>query len=162
VAIKTKLGFQICGKITSCDSGEFSVGTRARRESVVRPSEKTLPWANRLAIGSVLVVLASCVMLTAQNVVLTGALGGRVTDQSGAVVPGASVVVQNLQTGVKQSTETNHAGLYRFPVLRPGSYSIAASLKGFRDVQALVRVLVGNSTSLDMNLQWEPAQTRLR
>jgi hypothetical protein len=83
-------------------------------------------------------------------------------DQRGAPVLGASVVVQNLQTGVKQSTETNHAGLYRFPVLRPGSYSIAASLKGFRDVQALVRVLVGNSTSLDMNLQWEPAQTRLR
>jgi len=153
VARKTKLGFQICGKITSRDSGEFSVRTRARRESVVRPSEKTLPWANRLAIGSVLVVLASCVMLTAQNVVLTGALGGRVTDQSGAVVPAASVVVQNLQTGVKQSAETNHTGLYRFPVLAPGFYSIAASRKGFRDVQALVRVLVGNSTSLDIKLQ---------
>jgi hypothetical protein len=92
-------------------------------------------------------------MLTAQNVVLTGALGGRVTDQSGAVVPGASVVVQNLQTGVKQSAETNHTGLYRFPVLAPGFYSIAASRKGFRDVQALVRVLVGNSTSLDIKLQ---------
>jgi hypothetical protein len=105
------------------------------------------------AICSLLVVLASCVLLTAQNVVLTGALGGRVTDQSGAMLVGASVVVQNLQTGVKQTAETNHAGLYRFPVLTPGSYSIAASLKGFRDVQALVRVLVGNSTSLDMKLQ---------
>jgi Carboxypeptidase regulatory-like domain len=77
-------------------------------------------------------------------------------------VLGASVVVQNLQTGVKRSTETNHAGLYRSPVLTPGSYSIAASLKGFRDVRALVRVPVGNSTSLDMKLQWEPTQTRLR
>jgi len=105
------------------------------------------------AICSVLVVLASGVLLTAQNVVLTGALGGRITDPSGAVLVRASVVVQNLQTGVKQTTETNHAGLYRFPVLTPGSYSIAASLKGFRDVQALVRVLVGNSTSLDMKLQ---------
>ena len=98
-------------------------------------------------------VLASMLPLPAQNVVLTGALGGRVTDPSGAVVPGASVVVRNLATGVQQVAETNHAGLYRFPVLMPGSYSITASLEGFRDVQALVRVLVGNTTSQDVKLQ---------
>jgi hypothetical protein len=98
-------------------------------------------------------VLASMLTLPAQNVVLTGALGGRVTDPSGAVVPRASVVVRNLATGVQQFAETNHAGLYRFPVLTPGSYSITASLKGFRDVQALVRVLVGNTTSQDVKLQ---------
>ena len=112
-----------------------------------------LPGANRLAVCSVLVVLASCVLLTAQNVVLTGSLGGRVTDQSGAVVLGALVVVRNFATGVQQSADTNHAGLYRFPVVMPGSYSITASLKGFRDVQTLVRVLVGNTTSQDIKLQ---------
>jgi len=95
----------------------------------------------------------SCVLLNAQNVVLMGALGGRVTDQSGAVVPGASVVVRNLATGVKESAETNDAGLYRLPALMPGSYSITASLKGFRDVQALLRVLVGNTTSQNIKLQ---------
>jgi hypothetical protein len=112
-----------------------------------------VPVANRLAACRVFVVLASCVLLTAQNVVLTGALNGRVTDQSGAVVPGASVVVRNLATGVQQSAETNHAGLYRFPVLMPGAYSITASLRGFRDVQGLVRVLVGNATLQDIKLQ---------
>jgi hypothetical protein len=149
----TKLSFQICTKITFRDSGEFSVGKGVRSESIVRPSEKVLPLANRLAIGSVLIVLVSCPLLTAQNVVLTGALGGRVTDQSGAVALGASVVVQNLQTGVKQSTATNHTGLYRFPVIMPGTYSITTSLKGFRDVQALVQVRVGNTTSQDIKLQ---------
>jgi hypothetical protein len=54
---------------------------------------------------------------------------------------------------VQQSAETNHAGLYRFSVVMPGSYSITASLKGFRDVQALVRVLVGNTTAQDIKLQ---------
>jgi hypothetical protein len=68
-----------------------------RGESVTRPSGRTLPVANRLAIcSSVVVALASSLLLTAQNVVLTGALTGRVTDQSGAVVTGASVVVQNV------------------------------------------------------------------
>ncbi|MGA7648206.1 MAG: carboxypeptidase regulatory-like domain-containing protein, partial [Terriglobales bacterium] len=89
----------------------------------------------------------------AQNVVLTGSLGGRVTDSSGALVPGASVVVRNLATGVEQTADTNHDGLYRFPVVMPGTYSITASLKGFRDVQVLVRVLVGNTTSQDIRLQ---------
>jgi len=126
-----------------------------RGESVIRPSGRTLPVANRLAIcSSVVVVLASSVLLTAQNVVLTGALSGRVTDQSGAVVTGASVVVKNLGTSVKQSAETNHTGLYRFLALTPGSYSIAVSLKGFRNVQAgPVRVLIGNTAQLDVKLQ---------
>ena len=123
-----------------------------RRESVIRPSGRIRPLANRLAVCSILVVLASCVFVTAQNVVLTGSLGGRVTDQSGAVVPGASVVVRNLATGVQESAETNHAGLYRFPVVMPGTYSITASLKGFRDIQVLVRVLVGSTTSQDIKL----------
>ena len=98
-------------------------------------------------------MLAGIFQLPAQNVVLTGAIAGRVTDPIGAVVPGASIIVRNLATGVQQSTETNHTGLYRFPVLMPGSYSITASLKGFRDAQALVRVLVGNTTSQDIELQ---------
>jgi Carboxypeptidase regulatory-like domain/TonB dependent receptor len=122
-------------------------------EFITRQGERKLPAAIRQALYTVLVVLASCGALTAQNVVLTGALSGRVTDQGGADVPGASVVVQNLKTGVKQSAETNHSGLYRFPVLAPGSYSFTASLKGFRDVQGQVQVLVGNTTSQDIKLQ---------
>jgi hypothetical protein len=124
-----------------------------RRGYVIRSIKRTLPEASRMVLCSVLAVLASCVLLNAQNVVLTGSLGGRVTDQSGAVVPGASVVVRNLGTGVKQSAETNHVGLYRFPVVMPGTYSIVASLNGFRDVQALVRVLVGSTTSQNIQLQ---------
>ena len=123
-----------------------------RIDPVIRPSERTFPAINRLAVCSVLILLASF-FLTAQNVVLTGSLGGRVTDASGAIVPGASVVVRSLTTGVQQSAQTNHAGLYRFPVVMPGAYSITASLKGFRDVQVLVRVLVGNTTSQDIKLQ---------
>jgi hypothetical protein len=124
-----------------------------RRTFLIRLSERGLRALTYLTVCSGLVGLMSCVLLTAQNVVLMGALGGRVTDQSGAVVPGASVVVRNLATGVKESAETNDAGLYRLPALMPGSYSITASLKGFRDVQALLRVLVGNTTSQNIKLQ---------
>jgi hypothetical protein len=124
-----------------------------RREFVARARGVTLPATSRIVECGVLIVLAGCALLTAQNVVLTGGLGGRITDQTGAVAPGASVVARNLATGVEQSAESNHAGLYRFPVLMPGSYSITVSLKGFRDVQALVQVRVGNTTSQDIKLQ---------
>jgi hypothetical protein len=116
------------------------------RKPGVHSSKKTV-------VCSLVLVLASCMLLTAQNAVLTGALGGRITDPSGAVVPGASVLVRNLATGVQESAETNHSGLFRFPVLMPGTYSVTTSLKGFRDVQALVQVRVGNATSQDVKLQ---------
>jgi len=109
--------------------------------------------AKRVAVCSITSVLAGCVLLAAQNVVLTGALNGRVTDQSGAVVSGVSVIARNLATGVQQSAETNRAGLYWFPAVMPGSYSVYANLKGFRVVEALVRVQVGNTTSQDVKLQ---------
>ncbi|MGA7929551.1 MAG: carboxypeptidase regulatory-like domain-containing protein [Candidatus Sulfotelmatobacter sp.] len=108
---------------------------------------------SRLLQSSAMAVLASCLSLSAQNVVSTGALGGQVTDPSGAVVAGASVVVRNLATGVQQSAETNRHGFYRFPALMPGAYSVTASLKGFREVQALVQVRVGNAMLQDIKLQ---------
>jgi hypothetical protein len=82
--------------------------------------------ATRLLLAA-LFVLANTLQLPAQNVVLTGGLGGRITDQSGAVVPGAAVVVRNLATGVELTGATNRAGLYRFPVIMPGTYSFGSS-----------------------------------
>jgi hypothetical protein len=122
-------------------------------EALLRFGARKLPLACRFALSSVSILLANCVLLTGQNVILTGALSGRITDRSGAVVPRVSVVATNLGTGVKFSTASNHAGLYRFPSLMPGTYSIAASLSGFRDVQALALVLVGNTTLQDIRLQ---------
>jgi Carboxypeptidase regulatory-like domain len=123
-----------------------------RKGPVTRPSGRTLSLARCLTIGWVAVVLASCELLTAQNVVLSGALSGRVFDPSGAVMSGASVVVENLATGVEQSVVTNRTGAYQLPALMPGTYSITASLKGFRDLQVLTRVLVGNTTVEDIKL----------
>lgn len=94
-----------------------------------------------------------CLPLWAQNVVLTGAISGRITDASGAVVPGTSLVLQNLSTGVEQSTATNRHGLYSFSALVPGTYSVTASAHGFRNAESLVHVLVGNNAVQDLCLE---------
>src|SRR5262245_49244434 len=60
-----------------------------------------------------------------------GTLQGRVTDSSGAAVPGATVEVLNLATGVVTTSTTNEQGSYRAPLLNPGSYRVTVSLSGF-------------------------------
>jgi hypothetical protein len=112
-----------------------------------------MTMCKQAACGLLIFIFATCATLLGQNVVLTGGISGRVTDESGALIAQASVVVRNLATGVEQTTTTNHAGLYQFPVLMPGTYSVTATVKGFRNVEALVRVLVGNNTLIDIHLQ---------
>ncbi len=124
-----------------------------KTKTLLRSTAKSLRLAGPVGFCLGVIVMACCSVLAAQNVVLTGSLGGRISDQSGAAVPEVSVRLQNLATGVQESAETNHAGLYRFAELTPGAYSITATLRGFRDVQILTRVLVGNNTLQDITLQ---------
>ena len=100
-----------------------------------------------------LVLAISTTPLSAQNVMLTGTVSGRVTDQSGTVLPRAVVVVRNLDTSVEKSTETSDSGFYRLGAPPPGPYSVSVSQNGFRNVRALVQVQVGNTTSQDFELQ---------
>ena len=60
-----------------------------------------------------------------------GTILGRVTDNSGAVVPGATVTLRNEATNVSNVTQTNGAGEYVFPNLIPGAYEVTVSQKGF-------------------------------
>jgi len=129
----------------------FGIGLR--EGSAARDARRSWKLSYFADVFPILILLLNCAFLTGQNVVLMGALGGRITDQSGAAIPRASVMIENLATGVQQSFETDRAGVYRFPVLTPGTYTVTARLKGFRDTQALVQVLVGNTTSQDFRLQ---------
>src|SRR5437667_659476 len=59
---------------------------------------------------------------------------GVVTDSSGALVPGAMIVVTNLDNGARRETATSDSGVYQFPLLQPGRYTIAARKQGFKQV----------------------------
>ena len=65
-----------------------------------------------------------------------GTISGAVTDQTGATVPGAAVVIREIHTGAVNRTTSDAAGQYTVPFLLPGSYSVTATLAGF---QTLVR-----------------------
>ena len=62
----------------------------------------------------------------------TSQFTGQVSDQSGAVVSGASVQVANEATGVVQSSVSNQDGYYTIGSLIPGNYKISVSAQGFK------------------------------
>jgi uncharacterized surface anchored protein len=59
--------------------------------------------------------------------ITTGALSGVVADATGAVVPGANVVVIDAATDARQTVMTNAAGRYTVGLLKPGTYRVTAS-----------------------------------
>jgi hypothetical protein len=63
-----------------------------------------------------------------------GAISGRVTDTSGAVIPGASVELKNLDTGLTRVVTSDAQGNYRAPELPLGQYTVEASFAGFQKV----------------------------
>ncbi len=79
-------------------------------------------------------VAVSCIAVPAAAQLDRGQITGTIKDQSGAVVPGATVTATDLQTQAARTTVTDGSGFYTFPNLSPSRYTIAAELQGFRKV----------------------------
>src|SRR4051812_32155225 len=58
-------------------------------------------------------------------------ISGRVTDQNGAIVPGATVTAVLVKTNVERSVVANDEGRYKLIQLEPGEYTVRASSSGF-------------------------------
>src|SRR5579864_4883549 len=90
----------------------------------------------------------------AQNAILNGSISGQVTDQSGAVVSGATVTAKSVAEGVTLTTRTNGTGFYSFSSLSVGTYTIGVSKGGFKTtVIDSVLVQVGQNTAGNATLQ---------
>ena len=72
-----------------------------------------------------------CLVPTARAQVLYGSLTGNVTDNSGAALSGAQVTAVNTQTGDSNVQKSDSAGIYRFPALLPGTYTVTITAQGF-------------------------------
>jgi Carboxypeptidase regulatory-like domain/TonB-dependent Receptor Plug Domain len=85
----------------------------------------------------------------------TGRISGLVTDASGAVVPGVIVTATHEETGIRQETATTPAGLFLFPSLPVGPYSVRAELSGFKTVTR-PKLMLTVGTDLDLTIVLEP------
>ena len=83
----------------------------------------------------------------------TGTILGTVEDQSRAVIPGASVTVTNVDTGIRRTVVTDSAGRYHVPTLIPGNYEIQAQAAGFQtELRKGVQLTVGSEIVIRLTL----------
>src|SRR3989304_9437495 len=81
------------------------------------------------------------------------AISGTVRDTSGAVLPGAVVVLLNEDTGISRTATTNQVGLYNAPALGLGNYRVTASLEGFQtQVRSGIELTVGRQAVVNFDL----------
>jgi hypothetical protein len=98
------------------------------------------------------VFLASDPGLLAQ--VLYGSISGNVSDSSGALIPGATVVVTSLAEHSSRTTNSNESGGYDVSNLKSDDYTVTVTMSGFRDFRATnVQVSVGIVARVDVHLQ---------
>ncbi len=89
----------------------------------------------------------------AQTTVGTGSIVGTVSDPSGAVISGAKITITNVATGQVIELATNSSGSLNSGALLPGNYKTRVSAKGFSSAEARTTVLVGNTATVNVNLQ---------
>src|SRR5262245_27213674 len=85
--------------------------------------------------------------------VTTADLIGRVTDDSGAVLPGVTVSARNTGTGAERTQVTSDTGDYAFTLLPIGTYAIRIELTGFKTVTAQMVLASGDRSRLDARLE---------
>src|SRR5438105_7705467 len=100
--------------------------------------------------GAILILLLSG-SGTAQTV--TGTLQGTVVDMNDAVIPGAEIVLHNLDTGQERTLKTNSEGFYVASFVPLGRYTVSASQRGFAKVQESIEITLNQTRVVDLTLK---------
>jgi hypothetical protein len=88
-----------------------------------------------------------------------GTITGTVTDQSGAAVPDAALVIHNTNTGVDRSVSTNGSGVYTAAFMQPGPYEVTVTKTGFaKMVRNDLNLQVGQTLAIDFKLPLQSSQ----
>jgi hypothetical protein len=106
----------------------------------------------RYLFGAAMILLLTCASVFAQGT--SGTITGRVVDQQGAAVPGATVTAKSTTTGFTRSEVSDAEGVYRLSALPVGIYEVTAELQGFTTVSKKdVEVNVAQTQSVDFPLK---------
>jgi len=110
-------------------------------------SSRALLGANALCL------LASLAVPAFSQVLDRGELGGTVRDETGAALPGVTVTITHVETGLTRVVTTDGTGRYRAPLLPVGRYTIQAALPSFATViRDGLEVTVGSSPVIDLTM----------
>src|SRR5262245_37461225 len=110
----------------------------------------------KIFAGFLLVAIMLASSVPADGQLTRGTISGTVTDMTEAAILGVQVTIRNLDTGINREGVTNEFGVYRFPALEPGRYSVEFKLEGFQDrkvesieVSTAEEIVVNQSLSVE-------------
>lgn len=104
-------------------------------------------------------VVAVSFTVTAAAQVETGRITGTVTDPTGAVIPGAKVMIKSVSTGTERESTTDEKGGYAFTNLLPGVWELTVEASGFAKWTRRVQVTVGSKVTVEPQLSVGAAVT---
>lgn len=108
---------------------------------------------------SILLVLCSMFLVVPAHAQFRGSLRGTVTDPQGALVPGATVTLENKNTNQKLVSTSDKNGIYQFNALPPAPYRLTAKAPGFKQkVLESVQIIPEQPNALDLQLEIGEAQ----
>jgi len=114
-----------------------------------------------IALAAILIAVATLFTIPSLAQVESGVIGGTVTDESGAVIPGATVTVTNVASNIKRATITSATGAYSVPGLAPGNYQVSITSGQFKAYNANVEITVGGHVTVDARLSVSAAVTQV-
>src|SRR5689334_5294993 len=111
-------------------------------------------WSGISILSFVLIYVIGSAVVFAQADAANSTLKGKVVDQLGAAVSGATISVKSAERGLVRSVKTDSAGSYLIPLLQPGTYEVRVTADGFRP-ETLPRVVltVGQIQVQDIKIQ---------
>jgi hypothetical protein len=110
--------------------------------------------ATRLCRRTIVAALLAAIFVALPNTAAaqTAELRGLVSDSSGGVLPGVTVTIVNVATGVQRSVVTDEQGQFRVPLLQPGPYTAESTLVGFGTDLQKFTLTVGQVADLRISL----------
>src|SRR5262249_9238643 len=117
--------------------------------------EETGERRNHMRRSVTTLAILSCLLLVLPayaHAQATGTISGVVKDDTGAVLPGATLEARSRDTAQVRRTTTGGHGFSTIPLLPPGEYVVRTRFTGFRDDERSVRVTVAETARVDIFL----------
>lgn len=99
-----------------------------------------------------LVACFAAASIPAMAQVQNGTITGTITDPTGAIIPDAAVTVSSKTTGLVLHGKTNNSGLYTFPQLNLGNYTVTVEKPGFQKATTSLELTVGQTAEVSLSL----------
>src|SRR5437867_7616512 len=113
---------------------------------------RTLHMLGRVGIAIVAwIALGTCLSVAQSS---TATILGTVKDDTGALIPGASITVKHTEIGLTRTAISSETGDYNVPLLPVGAYEITTAMPGFKqDVRRGINLVVGQQAVIDLTLE---------